>query len=475
VRREFSRPATVGWRLLALVATAAFAMCLAGVATAAAEGTINTIAVGDNPQAVASDGTHAWVANASSDDVTEIEASTGAVVRTIKVGSEPRSVAADGTHVWVANEAGANVSGKSVSEIEASTGTVTRTIKIAEKELRFLSSDGTYVWGTSTFGEGLMRIDIASGTVAYFSLGFRPWGAVSDGTHVWVADWLKNRVSERDASTNAVIQSIPTAATPKGVSFDGAHVWVAEESPQGFVQEIDPSSGTVIATVSGLPVEPEQISSDGTHVWAASRGGQLGEIDAASATLINTLDTGARASGGVADVSSDGTNVWETSPLTDKVARVPVGFTAECASNTGTIKLSPGIRETPAVQTVKLKGVLSGCEGEGFTEVTYKATIKTSVAASCSSLKEPSTPSGGSGKFKWNPKKAWATPGVLSLALTEMPGAVFSGETESFRGGWNLTLAGSVDEHFENAENCASKALKKGTLTGSGVALNSHS
>lgn len=38
-----------------------------------------------------------------------------------------------------------------------------------------------------------------------------------------------------------------------------------------------------------------------------------------------------------------------------------------CTTNTGTLKLSPGLRGTPAVRTLKIKGTLAGCTGKPFT------------------------------------------------------------------------------------------------------------
>jgi DNA-binding beta-propeller fold protein YncE len=59
------------------------------------------------PEAVASDGTHVWVANSGGDSVTELSASSGALVKVISGSAyqfdEPGAIASDGTNVWVAN------------------------------------------------------------------------------------------------------------------------------------------------------------------------------------------------------------------------------------------------------------------------------------------------------------------------------------------------------------------------------------
>jgi hyaluronoglucosaminidase len=41
---------------------------------------------------------------------------------------------------------------------------------------------------------------------------------------------------------------------------------------------------------------------------------------------------------------------------------------ATCTTNTGTLTLSPGLTSTPTVQTMKIKGTLTGCTDKPFTE-----------------------------------------------------------------------------------------------------------
>ncbi len=125
----------------------------------------------DSPDAVASDGTHVWVANANGDSVTELLASTGALVQLISGASYgfdvPDAVSSDGKDVWVAN-----YNGNSVTELLASTGALVRVIK-----------------GSST--------------------GFNaPDAVVSDSTHVWVANGVGNSVTELVASTGALVKVI---------------------------------------------------------------------------------------------------------------------------------------------------------------------------------------------------------------------------------------------------------------------------
>jgi hypothetical protein len=140
---------------------------------------------------------------------------------------------------------------------------------------------------------------------------------------------------------------------------------------------------------------------------------------------------------------------------------------ATCTTNTGTVKLSPGLSATAAVQTMKIKGTLKGCTGEPFTEAKYTATLKTAGPVSCSVLKAAGEKATGAVQYKWAPK-AKASKGTLNMLLTETPGVAFSGEVTS--GSYSpLKLSGTVTESYGGGATCGTKKVKKGTFSGSAV------
>ena len=98
----------------------------------------------DEPDAVAADGTHVWVANASGDSVTELSESTGALVKVLSARSYgfdvPDAIAADGTHVWVADS-----NGHSVTELSQSTGALVKVLRGIHGP-DGIAVDGTHVW-----------------------------------------------------------------------------------------------------------------------------------------------------------------------------------------------------------------------------------------------------------------------------------------------------------------------------------------
>jgi YVTN family beta-propeller protein len=452
-----------------LVASLTVAACCLGVSSAAAAGVIRTIPVGSFSEGVSSDGTHVWVTNTEEETVSEIEASSGNVIRTIPLGVHPVGVSSDGTHVWVTN-----TDEDTVSEIEAASGTVIRTIPVGGNPVG-VSSDGTHVWVTT--GDSVSEIEASSGnvirTISVGGVGIPP-GVSSDGTHVWVTiDSDEDLVGEIEASSGNLIRTIRLGSEPRRVSSDGTHVWVTNFSePENTVSEIEASSGNVIRTI---PVgrAPDGVSSDGTRVWVTnSADDTVSEILASSGTVIRTIPVGVNPVG----VSSDGTHVWVTNAAEnrseDTVSEI-LATGPECTSNTGTVTLSPGLTDTAAVQTMKIKGTLTGCVNEPFTEAGYTATLKTD-AVSCSVLTGTGAPATGTAKYKWTPK-AKASKGTLSMPLTQTAGVSFS--SEGTAGSYSpFTLSGVATESFTGGAACgekvgtkAAKAVKKGAFVGSAV------
>ncbi len=172
--------------------------------------------------------------------------------------------------------------------------------------------------------------------------------------------------------------------------------------------------------------------------------------------------------------STTSTRVDEIEPWIEE--QVAANTKASCTTNSGTVKLSPGLSNTAAVQTLKIKGTLSGCTGEAFTELSYKATLTSAGPLSCAALTGTGEAATGSATYKWMPKAKPATAtGPLSFALSESPSVGFSGEvaTGSFS---PLSFAGVTTASYEGGSKCgvaegkkAAKPIKKGAFSGTVV------
>jgi hypothetical protein len=152
-------------------------------------------------------------------------------------------------------------------------------------------------------------------------------------------------------------------------------------------------------------------------------------------------------------------------------SKTPVDVTGlmvgTCATNRGSIIFSPGVTNTPASHTLKIKGQLTGCSGAGFTSVRYTATLAMAEQVSCvnEALREARSALTGPAQYKWTPKAKPST-GTLSLRVSQTTGSAFSAEVTT---GPNAPVAfsGTVNETFRG--NCVLRGFKKATFSGSAV------
>jgi hypothetical protein len=140
-----------------------------------------------------------------------------------------------------------------------------------------------------------------------------------------------------------------------------------------------------------------------------------------------------------------------------------------CGTNSGTIKLSPGLEEASAqVQNVVVKGVLSGCSGSTVTEATYVAHLKTNGPVTCASLTAGETATGAI-VVKWRPKGQGNSHGTVTVSLSRSP-ATLTGKLSAgpFEG---RGLYGPMSSSFGS---CGAKKLKSGTFTGAEFRVAAH-
>jgi YVTN family beta-propeller protein len=64
---------------------------------------VGTYGAGTNPAGICFDGRSIWVTNLTSNDVTQLDAATGATLGTHPAGSQPWGICFDGANVWAAN------------------------------------------------------------------------------------------------------------------------------------------------------------------------------------------------------------------------------------------------------------------------------------------------------------------------------------------------------------------------------------
>jgi hypothetical protein len=166
----------------------------------------------------------------------------------------------------------------------------------------------------------------------------------------------------------------------------------------------------------------------------------------------------------VTNTDSEGTSepsapIEITSPNSDGEATKEHLSYNSCTSNHGTIKLKPGLTETPAVQTVTISGELSGCEGPNVPEsAKYVAHETTTEELACSALQSTALEPGvlsTAFTVKWLPLEEGTSKGALLVPVSE---ASLIGISGSLSGGPFESLvpikASSISENFKGASLC---------------------
>ena len=141
-----------------------------------------------------------------------------------------------------------------------------------------------------------------------------------------------------------------------------------------------------------------------------------------------------------------------------------------CASNSGSIKLSPGLAapgvESAKVQNITIKGVLSGCTGSTVTEGKYLAHLKTSGPVDCSVLSTGELAT-GSVVIKWKPKGTGNSHGTMTMVL-KAGATTLGGKLETPGPLENRGIYRPITESFGACPN-GTKPLKAGTFSGSQI------
>jgi hypothetical protein len=280
--------------------------------------------VGSIPVAVVSDGADLWVVNRIPGTVSRIRASDGKLLATwtgMSSGTANAIVVAAGRIFIVAETTPGTLYRIDPDGAPGPVTVVSNNLGASSNTIAF---DGSRLWTANAGGGGfptsVSRVDISTGSVTTFFIGFsRLGGILYDGANIWVSDADDDSIKKLDANGN-VIQRVDAGDFPIGPFFDGMNIWVSNPLTNSLTV-IRAATGTVLTTLTGNGLfTPAAGAFDGERVLVVNLEGD--SVSLWKATDLTPL--GAVSTGGNTDpngVCSDGLNFWITLRISGKLAR----------------------------------------------------------------------------------------------------------------------------------------------------------
>ena len=271
-------------------------------------------------------------------------------------------------------------------------------------------------------------------------------------------------------------------APPTGVQASVTSFETAEEQPPTLRFNIswtaDPANaGTITSsTVTATPTGGSSAPVLTTTVTGAGTSATLQPLARKTTYVITITSTDAEGTSAPSE-PFEANSVTGGGPPPPPPA-VPL---ASCETNEGTIKLSPGLTETPHVQDITIKGTLGNCGGpSGVESAKYVDHLKTTEEVTCSvlaSLSEEPTTVPVSLSVKWAPHELGTSHGTLVVPITEASTLSVTGTLEGgpFTAPAPVT-GGEIWESFNGGSTCGvaegkmkAKPVKSGFFAGTAL------
>lgn len=199
-----------------------------------------------------------WLARLSDNNVLRIDPRNNSLAATIAVGPQPEGIATTPGAVWVVNKGG-----PTVSRIDPATNTVVATVRIGSTEACCsdhinLAADAGAVWVSLPGVDSIVRIDPATNAVvARVHLAQQPCGFLAAGEgSVWSASGhCAGSVMRINGRTNRPTGVVDGTTAPIGIAVGFGSVWAADLDAREVVR-IDPHTDRIIGRlpVRGLPL-----------------------------------------------------------------------------------------------------------------------------------------------------------------------------------------------------------------------------
>ena len=228
-------------------------------------GRVHRARVGERPVRVAADALGAWIANADSDTVSELDAHTGRVRRTVGVGERPSSVAVTPDAVWVATDRGGTL-----ERIDRRSGRVVARVDIgaAIGSGRQVAAGLGAIWVTGS--DRVSRVDPATNTIAATVPVDSPNDVTIGHDAVWVASIDDDVLTRIDPVRNRVSGTLKVGHLPSAVAVAAGFLWVVNNA-DATVTQLDEATGEVAGEIE-VGAYSYDVAAGGGAVWVQSYG-----------------------------------------------------------------------------------------------------------------------------------------------------------------------------------------------------------
>lgn len=282
-----------------------------------------TIAVGDNPQALAVDDDSVWVTESEGASLSRIDIATNQVsgvdlgnstlpiTDTLTPGATQGIATTQGI-TWASNYLGGFVTRIDHATVEASP------IEISSGPGAMASrgATATTVWVTNNLAGTVTRLDQRGETVATVEVGASPYAAAATASDVWVSNFEDGTVSRVDAISNSVVSTIRVGDGASGIAATANAVWVT--MLDGSIARIDPATNKVVSTIDpGFSAGALAATDDA--VWVVhTNDNKVSRIDPATEVVGETINVGSEPAG----IAMSGEAVWVANHTDGTVTRI---------------------------------------------------------------------------------------------------------------------------------------------------------
>lgn len=213
----------------------------------------------DNPIAIATDGTHIYVADIFNSRVRKLNISTREV-STLATSPGPHGIATDGIYVYVTSHSNHIINRIPVGGGTAFTiaGSVSGNTDGVGTLARFnvptyLTTDGVNVYITDRGNDQIRKYSIATGEVTTLVTGLSdPNGITTDGDYLYIANTSANNILKYDLKLGGPSTIFAGGLTsPYGLTMDGENLYVFEGTGKS-IKKIVLSSGTISTLISSV-------------------------------------------------------------------------------------------------------------------------------------------------------------------------------------------------------------------------------